>query len=358
MCDGSSDSKTVIEETKAVMKFEVRPGNPSAHCLRRAIQKFIAECLQDDDPKLLVATHVSPTWDPPNDIPKCKFLLNTQTGELFIIEVPSRPHARVKPQIAGDCVRWLRAHNLRDFLRARIGGDHNFGPLHVSPDITISPTSSWDGTENREPRLVVEVEYKHRCPKAAREHGFDILASNARVRAYLLIKVYEKDAGTGMFAATAILWDKGPAGPPAAMLPPPTPHPPTPRPGFPAAVMPLAALADQLAAAWPLAGGAGLVPVFHSAFSFGTEDVNINTRNAFNEVYLPTDPILPAALIPPPPPAAAPPAAWQFRIPAHDIVYLIRDDPGNLVSLPIPIVAGANDLFIDLDSIRRILAGC
>lgn len=109
-------------------------------------------------------------------------------------------------------------------------------------------------------------------------------------------------------------------------------------------------------AAGPIANAAAPVPavgvpVFHSAFNFGTAPCDPETVRDYTK---------PAPACLPPIAAAALPllhlgvgapglAAFQLRIPAEDLCYLLRDDPGNLVPLP------GNDLTIDLGAIQQQL---
>lgn len=339
---------------KCDQKFEPRRGNPSTPHLNRAIREFVAE---DDHPKLLVATHVSPDWHPPDNI-KCSFLLNTQTGELFILKVQKRPHGEITSMITAACSLWLRAKNLKRVLSAVTNVEHLFGALRVQPDCMILPCTSWDATEDCEPRLVVEVEYRNRGPKESLEHGYRPLTSHAYVRAFLLIKVYKKPCD---WLVCRRCYSVGQGSTPCcrscscrcrrrgSRLNPPLRSPPWNTP-FRAAP---GCLGGSIGGRVALGSASG-VPVFHSAFSFGTQDLHHNTVNAFNHGRPPTDPVLPPAMIPALPPHT-PAAAWQLHIPAHDILYLVRDDPGTIASLPVPLVAGGNDITVDLLALRDTL---
>eukprot|EP00727_Mastigamoeba_balamuthi_P003462 m51a1_g13112 hypothetical protein (361) ;mRNA; f:26-1847 len=234
--------------------------------------------------------------------------------------MPLDPHATATDEISGQLGNYrmgpvaglLPANNpLCGASNGRVS--HALGVNDV--DNYIRPTraspAELAGRAAPFPRLVVEVEYRHRSPRASKAHGSRLLHT-APIRAFLLFQIYPRNAA-GLFAAAAVLWAKNAAG----------------------------------------------VAQLVSAISFGSAELSAATRLAFAGA-------IPAALMPAGVAAlpAVPAAAWAraatgpatITVPA---TAMLNDywDPAAAAAMPVPVppAAGAPpDLVFDLVPLRTL----
>lgn len=362
----TADAKEIppeIEWVELEKKFccrdnEYRPTTkvPSIKQLKRAAKEFRRRfmCADGEDsgvPGVLVATEVDQAkWRRSEQTMGCKFLL-TAAGDLFMISVPSPVHQTVLDKTQFMSSTWLSTLGFPVLMNSAT----NRRGEGMEPDITIRPLLPWDAADspNSRPRVMIEVEYKHRGPHASRQWGLQFLTRSHFSRAFVLIKVYPRDAA-GNFAAAAFVWRQGPVEvPPGPLgLAPAGPVPMAPTLAAP--VTP-AQIAQQALAAAPIGNAAAALPligapVFHQAVEFGTMALSASRRNGFVRFA--------AAGLPPAVPFPAyggPAAAVNIQIPAGDVFYLCRDGPGNVLWLPPAAVPVGNDLVIDLGHIRYCL---
>lgn len=330
-------------------------GVPSLAQLDSAAKEFhrrfmSAEGKDSGVPGVLVATAVdAELWFEKSEHEARHKCLLTDSGDLFLIHVPGQVHEKTVEETNDMIKAWLRGLGgpLPELITTSTNLTDRF--LRGTPDFHIHPSLPWNAADGDLPksRVVIEVEYKHRGPSKARQWGRRLLTRSHFIRAYVLIKVYPRDAANN-FAAVALVWRQGPvpavAGPLGAA--------PAANPLFPAIAAPLTPpeLAQQALAAAPRANAAAAAPgigapTFYQAFEFGTKALQPNARTAFTTPMVGGLP--PAAPLPP----FAPTAILNLQVPAADVFYLCRDGPGNVVWLPV-----GNDLVLDLALLRSRLA--
>eukprot|EP00727_Mastigamoeba_balamuthi_P004905 m51a1_g14412 putative cop9 signalosome complex subunit 3 (629) ;mRNA; r:441879-445489 len=143
----------------------------------------------------------------------------TLDGDLRIVEIPNAPHGSATGEIAG------RLRNYRVAVAPLLPAGNRLGfccHTDVAHELGInipdgflkpnvpSPAELAGGHAVAFPRLVVEVEYLHRTPRASRGYA-SLLMHTAHIRALLLVHVYPRNTA-GLFAAAAVLWAKNAAG--------------------------------------------------------------------------------------------------------------------------------------------------
>jgi len=334
---------------------------PSLTQLNSAAKEFRRRfmCADGQDcgvPGILVATGVdAELWLAKSEQTAYKCLL-ADSGDLFMISVPSPVHSKIMEETQNMIKTWLTGFGPLNGLMS-LSMNRTNRTLRAEPDFDIHPELPWDAADsaNPKPRVLIEVEYKHRGPAQSRRlWGRRLLTRSHFIRAYVLIRVYPRDAAARAFAAAAFVWRQGPVGAPAGRL---GLAPDGPDPLFPTIAAPVgpAQIAQRTLAATPIGNAAGPVPlvgapVFHQAVEFGTRPLTANERTGFTRRMANG---LPPAI--PFPAFAGPAAIVNIQIPAADVFYLCRDGPGNVLWLPPAVGPVGNDLVIDLAHVRARL---
>jgi hypothetical protein len=260
---------------------------------------------------VLVCTGLNATWKPREEIEKvARFLFDAEDGNLFIVELPSLVHGDVHGLFGDQSTRWRDAHGLADDISALVAARIAVAGLFKEPDIQFAPRRDLVVAvpgETPAARVIVEIEYANRGPKALRAIG-RLYMTQPDTRSFIGMKIYKRDAA-GLFAAIAVVWRKTPAG-------------------------------IQLS----------------QAAQFGTKPLHVNSRNAWAQIlgalHLPHVPLTTPLPFPGPVPAAAaaPPAAWQLTIAGADFVHNGANQAVIPVALPVP-----GNFVIDLANLCRLL---
>lgn len=264
-------------------------GVPSLTQLDSAAKEFhrrfmSAEGKDSGVPGVLVATAVdAELWFEKSEHEARHKCLLTDSGDLFLIHVPSQVHEKTVEETNDMIKAWLRGLGgpLPELITTSTNLTDRF--LRGTPDFHVHPSLPWNAADGDLPksRVVIEVEYKHRGPSKARQWGRRLLTRSHFIRAYVLIKVYPRDAANN-FAAVALVWRQGPvptvAGPLGAA--------PAANPLFPAIAAPLTPpeLAQQALAAAPRANAAAAAPGIGAPLSIKLLNLGLRLSNPTQEL--------------------------------------------------------------------------
>lgn len=341
--------------------YKPQVGTPSDAQIESAAEEFKRRFMSDTGrdsgvPGVLVATNVDrAAWGTMLDRYSHKFVL-TSSNELFMIQLASLVHTLV-------------VHRLREAVGQRVETQLHTRNLIFCfqevpsrgrrPDLAICPAHPWNPKNDRNrPRVICEVEYKHRGPSESREHGYEYLNGSPYHRAYVLVKIYPQEKQNKDFAAVAFVWRQSPL---VVQAPPPLVLPRAPVQNLRAFTMPAPAnpaeIQAQFSAAIPAANAAldhPVIgpPIFHQAIQFGTIPLLHHHHHHQSLDYftrdIPADRGLPPVVIPA---FGGRHAAVNISIPSSDVLYLCRDGPGNLLWVP----PGAGEVTVDLAPLREEL---
>eukprot|EP01105_Mastigella_eilhardi_P008530 TRINITY_DN2064_c1_g1_i1.p1 TRINITY_DN2064_c1_g1~~TRINITY_DN2064_c1_g1_i1.p1 ORF type:complete len:341 (-),score=40.35 TRINITY_DN2064_c1_g1_i1:96-1118(-) len=136
-------------------------------------------------------------------------------GELYIVRVPSTVHSDAEGHLLDEAKQYRRLlGGMGNLLLCGTSRACQYGPGTVKePDVTVTPQEYAPGELHPPhgpfPRVVMEVEFRHRNSRQSMHHGKEIFKASQLVRGFVSVHIYRRRLGN-VFAACAVLWEKDP----------------------------------------------------------------------------------------------------------------------------------------------------